>query len=128
MGRGDIEAARIVGRFVVLRCAGKEGMRAVRDTVWKGARRMGFPPKGASAPGDGRHGARRRGLRAFALRLPCGFRFARLRRQRGNAGGAGYGVGDVRRMGFPPKGALARRAMGGMERGGGAGARYCTPR
>lgn len=70
MGRGDIEAARIVGRFVVLRCAGKEGMRAVRDTVWRCARRMGFPPKGA----------------------------------------------------------LARRAMGGMERGGGACARYCTPR
>lgn len=70
MGRGDIEAARVVGRFVVLRCVGKVG----------------------------------------------------------NAGGAGYGVGDVRRMGFPPKGALARRAMGGMERGGGACARYCTPR
>gem|GEM_PF-6818740 len=123
MGRGDIEAARIVGRFVVLRCAGKEGMRAVRDTVWKGARRMGFPPKGASAPGDGRHGARRRGLRAFALRLPCGFRFARLRRQRGNAGGAGYGVGEACAGWVSRRKGRARRAMGGMERGGGACAR-----
>ena len=124
MGRGDIEAARIVGRFVVLRCAGKEGMRAVRDTVWemcagwvsrrRGRLRAGrwtawsaaagparvrpafavrisfcpFAPAkrecgrcgircgrcapdgfsaegGACAPGDGRHGARRRGRRAL---------------------------------------------------------------
>ena len=66
MGRGDIEAARIVGRFVVLRCAGKEGMRAVRDTVWEMLAQDGFPvERGACAPGDGRHGARRRGLRAL---------------------------------------------------------------
>ncbi len=125
MGRGDIEAARIVGRFVVLRCAGKvgnaggegygvgdaragwvsrrkgrarramdgmergggacarspcvcradfvlpvcagkEGMRAVRDTVWEMRAPDGFSAeRGACAPGDGRHGARRRGLRAL---------------------------------------------------------------
>ena len=89
----------------------------------RGVRRMGFPPKGASAPGDGRHGARRRGLRAFALRLPCGFRFARLRRQRGNAGGAGYGVGEACAGWVSRRKGRARRAMGGMERGGGACAR-----
>ena len=97
MGRGDIEAARIVGRFVVLRCAGKEEMRAARDNG-VGEARAGWVSR---RKGRARRalGGMERGGGAYA-RSPCAcsanLRFARLRRQRGNAGGAGYGVGEAR--------------------------------